>query len=232
MRLFTTCALSAVLGKIAGVQAVVAALLGNQFIVGAALDDAALLQNHNAVRVAHRGQAVGNHEGGAAVHQAVHAVLHQLLGAGINGGSCLIQNQHRRVSNGSAGNGQQLALALTQVGAVAGQHRVVAVGQMLDEGIGVCQLGGGHTLLIGCGQAAVADVVHNRTGKQVGILQHNAQRGAQRVLLNRLDVQTVIQNLALLDVIETVNQVRDGCLACAGGADKGNLLARAAIQVR
>ena len=42
---------SAVLGKIACVQGVVAAFLGDQLVVGAALDDAALLQNHDDIRV-------------------------------------------------------------------------------------------------------------------------------------------------------------------------------------
>lgn len=42
-------AISGVFRKIAGVQAVVTALLGNQLIVGAALNNAALFQHHDAV---------------------------------------------------------------------------------------------------------------------------------------------------------------------------------------
>ena len=80
--------------------------------MGAALDDAALLQYHDAVRVADRGQAVGDNKGRAAIHQAVHAVLHEFFGAGVDGRSRLIQNQHRRVGDCRAGDGKQLALTL------------------------------------------------------------------------------------------------------------------------
>lgn len=54
--------------------------------MAAPLDDPALLQDHDAVGVAHSGQPVGDDEGGPAVHEAVHALLHQHLGAGVNGG--------------------------------------------------------------------------------------------------------------------------------------------------
>ena len=102
---------------------------------------------------------------------------------------------------------------------------------MLDEGIGVCQLGGCHALFIGGGQAAITDVLHDRAGEQVGVLQDDAQRGTQRVLLDGFDIVAVVQDLALLDIVEAVDEVRDGRLTCAGGADEGDFLAWAAVQV-
>ena len=56
-------------------------------------------------------------------------LLDQRLGAGIDGGGGLVQDQHRRVGDRRTGDGQQLALALGQVGTVAGQHGVVAIRQ-------------------------------------------------------------------------------------------------------
>ena len=83
--------------------------------LAAALDDAALLQHHDAVCIADGGQAVRNDKAGAAVHQAVHAALHQRFGAGIDGGGGLVQDQHRGIGHGGAGDGQQLALPLREV---------------------------------------------------------------------------------------------------------------------
>ena len=70
-----------VLGQITGIKLVILALFGDQFIVATALDDAALFQHHDAVCIADGGQAVRDDKAGAAIHQAVHAALHQRLGA-------------------------------------------------------------------------------------------------------------------------------------------------------
>ena len=102
---------------------------------------------------------------------------------------------------------------------------------MLDEAVGVGQAGGSDALFISGGQAAVADILHDRAGEQVGILQDDAQRGTQRILFDRLDIVAVVQDLALLDIVEAVDEVGDGRFARASGADKGDLLARAAIEV-
>ena len=222
---------SLIFSQITGVELVILALLGDQLVVAAALNDAALLQNHDAVCIADGRQAVGNDKAGAAIHQAVHAPLDQRLGAGINGGGRLVQDQHRGIGNRGAGNGQQLALPLRQVCTVVGQHGVVAIGQTLDKAIGIGQLCGGNALLIGGIQAAVADVLHDRAGEQVGILQNDAQRAAQVVLFDLADVDAIIPDLAVCDIVEAVDQVGDGRFAGTGGADKGDLLARAAIEV-
>ena len=46
-----------------------------------------------------------------------------------------------------------------------------------------------------------------------------------------MDVDAVVADLALLNIVEAVDQVGDGGLARAGRADKGDLLPRTAIQV-
>ena len=46
-----------------------------------------------------------------------------------------------------------------------------------------------------------------------------------------MDVDAVVPDLAVLDVVEAVDEVGDGGFAGAGGADEGDLLARTAIEV-
>ena len=48
----------------------------------------------------------------AALHQRIHGALNKLLGAGIDVGSRLVQNQCRAVGQNGAGDGHELALAL------------------------------------------------------------------------------------------------------------------------
>ena len=96
----------------AGVELVVGALLGDQILVGATLDDAAVIQHHNAIGIAHGGEAVGNDEGGSALHQRVHTLLHQSFGTGVDGGGSLVQNHNRRVSYCGTGDRDKLTLSL------------------------------------------------------------------------------------------------------------------------
>ena len=79
-------------------------------------------------------------------------------------------------------------------------------------------------------EAAVADVVHHGAGEEVGLLQHQAQRAAQIVLLDLVDVDAVVADLAVGDVVEAVDEVGDGGLARAGRADEGHLLAGLGID--
>ena len=65
----------------------------------------------------------------------------------------------------------------------------------------------------------------------MGILKHDAQRAAQIILLDLVDVDTVVADLAILNIVETVDQVGDGRLARARGADKGDLLARRGVKL-
>ena len=77
--------------------------------MGAAFDDAAVLENHDCVGVADGGQAVCDHKRGASAHDAVHAALDELFGARVDGACGLVQDEHRRVGHGHTRDGEQLA---------------------------------------------------------------------------------------------------------------------------
>ena len=82
-----------------------------------------------------------------ALHQRVHALLDEGLGAGVDGGGGLVQDHHRGVGHSGPGDGQQLALALGELLALAGDDGLVPVGQTADE-------------LVGIGQAGPASILH------------------------------------------------------------------------
>ena len=63
------------------------------------------------------------------------------------------------------------------------------------------------------------------------ILKHDAQRAAQVVLPDLVDVDAVVADLAILNVVESVNQVGDGRLARAGRADERDLLPRRGVEL-
>ena len=85
--------------------------------------------------------------------------------------------------------------------------------------------------LIVCGiQLSIADIIHNRTGKQMSILQDNSQRTAEIILFNLCDVNSVVADLSFLNIIKTIDQVGDRSLSGSCGTYKSKLLSRLCIQ--
>ena len=109
---------------------------------------------------------------------------------------------------------------------------VVTVRQTADEAVRVGQPCGRNTLLVRGVQAAVADIVHDRSGEQVGVLKHHSQGTPQVRLADLVDVDAVVADFPVLDVVKAVDQVGDRGLTRAGGAHKGDLLARGEMCIR
>ena len=80
--------------------------------MGSALDDPAMVKNHDRVGILHRRQPVGNYEGRPARHQRVHTSLNDSLRMGVDGAGRLIEDHNRRIGNSRPGNGKKLPLAL------------------------------------------------------------------------------------------------------------------------
>ena len=107
--------------ELTGVELVVPALLFQQLIMAASFDDLPLFQHQDGLGVTHGGEAVGDDEDGPPIHQGIHPLFDQVLGAGVDGAGGFIQNEHRRLGDGGPGDGQQLPLPLGEVGAIAGE---------------------------------------------------------------------------------------------------------------
>ena len=166
---------------------------------------------------------MGYDKGRPVLHQAVHSRLHDFLCAGIDRARRLIQNKSRRIRNGRAGDGKKLPLALRQVGAVPSKHCIISLRKTPDKTVRVGEPGGTDNLRIRRIQLSVADVLPHCTGKQVGVLQHDSERAAQVAFFDLIYIDVVKTDLTVLYIIKPVDQVGDRGLACAGGADKGNL---------
>jgi len=68
-----------------GVELIVRAVLGDKLLVRTTFDDVTVVEDDYHIGVAHGGEPVRDHERGAALHEGVHAVLDDLLGAGVDG---------------------------------------------------------------------------------------------------------------------------------------------------
>ena len=86
--------------------------------MGALLNNGAVLHHQNQIGAFNGGQSVRNNKGSAPLHQGQECLLNSHLRSGINRGSRLIQDQHRRIAQHNAGDTKQLLLSLRQAAAV------------------------------------------------------------------------------------------------------------------
>ena len=178
--------------------------MGEQLVVRALLDDVAVANYQDHVGVADRGQAVCDNKAGAALHQRIRGALNKLLGAGIDVGCRLVQNQRRAVGQNGAGNGHELALALRKVGAFLVDHKVVTAGERMDKVVAACSACSGLDLGIACIGASVADVLADGAVKQPRILQHHGKLAAQCRAVPIAYVDAIDAQRAAVHVVEAL----------------------------
>ena len=114
-------------GELVLVESVVDALTRQKLFVIARFHHSAVLHNNDDVGVTDGGKTVCDDQTGAVLHQRYHRLLDVHFGSGVNGGGCFVQNQNLRIRQYRTGNGQKLALTLTQIAAAFGENRFVAV---------------------------------------------------------------------------------------------------------
>ena len=97
--------------------------------------------------------------------------------------------------------------------------------------MGSNQLSSPDAIVIGSFQTAIADIVEHSTREEVRLLQNDGHALPERRFADLCDRYAVIKNLSPLDVIEAVDQVDDGGLACSCATHEGNLLSRLGVDV-
>ena len=113
---------------------------------------------------------MGDRDHRAAARQLVERLLHGALGLGVEGARRLVEDQDRRVSQDRARDRDPLLLAARESVAPLADHRLVALGETLDQ---VVDLGGPRRVLdLGVGGVGLreAEVVRDRGVEQVGLL--------------------------------------------------------------
>jgi len=164
--------------KCTGIQLVVLTLLCNQILMISAFNDLSVIQNNNHIGIFNGRKPVGDDKHRSAFHQSIHAALNNGFRSGVNRRSRFVQNHDRRVGNGGACNRKKLTLSLRKIGAVSGNPRVVSVRQSGDKIICTDELGGRYAFFVRGIQFSIPNVFHNRAGKQIGVLQYDAERVA------------------------------------------------------
>mmetsp|Transcript_6267 Transcript_6267/g.9457 ORF Transcript_6267/g.9457 Transcript_6267/m.9457 type:complete len:503 (+) Transcript_6267:362-1870(+) len=194
--------------------------------MSAALDDAAVLEDDNLVRIDDGGEAMGDDDRRPSHHQTVQGLLHQLLVLRVERRRRLVEQQDLGVLEQRARDGDALLLSAGKHDAALSALRVVALGERLDEVVGVGEARGLLNARVRADLGAVHDVVLDRHGEEHRLLRHKADLHAQPLRVVRLDVDAVDHHATLVHVIEARHQRDRRRLARARGPDNGHRLAR------
>src|SRR5437879_3042804 len=174
---------------------------------------------------------MGDNQGRAARRGPLQRVHNGSLGSRIQAGGRLIQNQDRRVPQNRTRDGDPLLLPPGEGRASLRHYSLVAVGESLNELVGVGRDRRGGDLFVAGTRTPKRDVFADGAPEQQLVLQNQANLLAQRLQRVGPDVFAIDTDLALARVIEARDQAHQGALAGAGGSHDSNLFSWCDRQV-
>ena len=132
-----------------GQHLAVAGLVGQQPLVGVEGEHPAALDERDPVGEGDGRQPVGDDDGGAIGGQPLDGLVDLGLDPHVDRAGGVVEDQDRGVGEQRAGDGDALPLAARERVAPLADDRVVALGQVGDEAVGVGRLGRGDDLVDG-----------------------------------------------------------------------------------
>mmetsp|Transcript_5627 Transcript_5627/g.13653 ORF Transcript_5627/g.13653 Transcript_5627/m.13653 type:complete len:390 (-) Transcript_5627:1197-2366(-) len=196
----------------------VEACLAHQIRVRPLLDDFAVFDDADEVRVLDRREPVRDHHDGAALHEAVECRLHHPFALRVQLGRGLVENEDRRVLENRARNRDPLPLPRGQPH--LGDDGLEALWELVDELRGVCLARCRLHLGVGGVGASVPHVLRHCPVEQHRLLRHEGHVAAVPLEVEVLDILAVQHHRALLNVIEALDEARDRRLAVTRAADQ------------
>ena len=173
----------------------------------AALDDFAVAQDEDLVRLPDRAETMGDDKTGAAGHEPFQRLLNQPFRRGVNARGRLVENEDGRVLEQGPGDADALFLADAQFHAAFAHAGVVAFGQTRDELVAVGRAGGGFEFLLGGVEFAVPDIFPDGAVEEEWFLADNRDLRAQCVQSRLMDVLTINGDAAGSDFVERRQEV-------------------------
>ena len=191
-----------------------------QLLVGAAGGHAAVVEEDDLVGERDRGLAVGDQQQRGRGHLAADPVEDRQLHRRVAGAGRVVQDQQPGPAREGAGQGDALALPAGERSSALPQLGVEAVGQGVDEalGLGHAQRPADRRLV---DVLAEGDVLAHGVVEDEGLLEHQRDIRGQGVGREGAQVGAVHGDGALVGVHEPGGEQGEGGFAGAGGADDG-----------
>ncbi len=200
----------------------VAAMQRDQLIVRTTLNDAPVFDHENPIRQAHGAEAVADEDGRLPPGQRAKVRKDLMLSLRIESTGWLVEYENTGISHECPRQRNLLPLAATQLRALLQvlkpppKHRVVAMREPFDDGVGPALARGALD------EFPLFDLVHTphadvflRSHVVVHIiLEDHANLFTQFLQVIFFDIAAADQDLALIRVVQTRKELDQRCLAC------------------
>ena len=173
---------------------------------------------------------MGNHDGGAPLAQLIKRLLDMRFGYAVQGACCLVQNEDRRIFEEDACDGDALLLSAGKHGAALAYIGLKALRHSADILIDFCPLGGFCHLLISRIGTPVADIIGDTARKEENVLLHHPDLPPQRLLRDLPYIVTVYADGTGGYIVKAGDQLAQGGLSPAGGADQRHRFSGGNVQ--
>ena len=163
---------------------------------GALFGNHSILEHNDFVGIFHRTHTVGNNDNRLTCKQTGECLLYHGLVLHIQACRRLVQQHDGCVFEQRAGDGDALALATGQLGAVLADHGVVALRHAAHKLVAVGGTRGRKHFLIGGITTPEADVSHHRVVKEQHVLEHDSVVAQEYLGIDARNIHTAHGNLA------------------------------------
>ena len=188
------------------------------------LNDISVLHHQDQICILNGRKSVGDNKAGPSLHQVIHSLLDLHFCSCINGRCGLIQNQDLIVCQDRSCNGKQLLLPLRNITGLLIQDHLIAAGLLHDKVVDMGRFCCCDHLFIRCVQSSVADIFHNGSGKQPGVLQHHSEHLTEIAAVKVPDIMSVNLDTSAIYIIKTHQQLYDRRFSCTCRSYNGDLL--------
>ena len=195
-------------------------IAGGELRVRADFDHSSGVEHHNAIGGGGLGQPVRHDERGPALQRAQRGRF-QCAGTGAAGfGGGLVEDGYQRVGQHDPGQRELLSLGCAEPLPARADHCGETVGQDAHPAQGSDPVQRGHQLLIGGVRTGQPQVGGQRTGEGVHLLGDERDDGPRGRRVQRGDLYTADPDLPGGRRVHPGDELGEGGLACAAGADQ------------
>src|SRR4029077_9728459 len=194
-------------------QRCIATACSDQRVVGAVLDQAAVLERNDAIQRPHGREPMRDDQNRPPLCDLLHVLLDDTLALIVEGARRLIEDQNARVGDERAGNGDALSLATREGRAALADDRVVAFGQLEDEFVRPRKACRRDDALHRHRWVGERDILADRAVEQHVLLQDDANLAAQPGRVDHGEIHAVDQDAPALRDVEALDELGERALA-------------------